>query len=71
MIVAADHPARGALGVRGNATAMASRADLLNRLAVALTRPGVDGVLGTADILAVSYTHLDVYKRQTQRRRHG
>jgi uncharacterized protein len=51
MIVAADHPARGALGVRGNATAMASRADLLNRLAVALTRPGVDGVLGTADIL--------------------
>lgn len=51
MIVAADHPARGALGVRGNATAMASMADLLNRLAVALTRPGVDGVLGTADIL--------------------
>jgi hypothetical protein len=51
MIVAADHPARGALGVRGDATAMASRADLLQRLAVALTRPGVDGVLGTADIL--------------------
>ena len=51
MIVAADHPARGALGVRGDSTAMASRADLLQRLAVALTRPGVDGVLGTADIL--------------------
>lgn len=51
LIVAADHPARGALGVRGNATAMASRADLLQRLAVALSRPGVDGVLGTADIL--------------------
>lgn len=51
LIVAADHPARGALGVRGNATAMASRADLLERLAVALSRPGVDGVLGTADIL--------------------
>jgi DhnA family fructose-bisphosphate aldolase class Ia len=51
MIVAADHPARGALGVRGDATAMASRADLLQRLAVALSRPGVDGVLGTADIL--------------------
>jgi len=51
LIVAADHPARGALGVRGDATAMASRADLLRRLAVALTRPGVDGVLGTADIL--------------------
>ncbi|HQZ00035.1 MAG TPA: deoxyribose-phosphate aldolase [Propionicimonas sp.] len=51
MIIAADHPARGALGVRGNATAMASRAELLERLAVALSRPGVDGVLGTADIL--------------------
>lgn len=51
MIVAADHPARGALGVRGDANAMASRAELLERLAVALTRPGVDGVLGTADIL--------------------
>ncbi len=51
MIVAADHPARGALGVRGNANAMASRADLLERLAVSLSRPGVDGVLGTADIL--------------------
>lgn len=51
MIIAADHPARGALGVRGNATAMASRAELLERLAVAITRPGVDGVLGTADIL--------------------
>ena len=51
MIIAADHPARGALGVRGNANAMASRADLLRRLTVALSRPGVDGVLGTADIL--------------------
>ena len=51
MIVAADHPARGALGVRDNASAMASRRDLLERLAIALSRPGVDGVLGTADIL--------------------
>lgn len=51
LIVAADHPARGALGVRADAMAMASRTDLLDRLAVALDRPGVDGVLGTADIL--------------------
>jgi hypothetical protein len=51
LIVAADHPARGALGVRGVATAMASRSDLLERLATALSRPGVDGVLGTPDIL--------------------
>jgi len=51
LIVAADHPARGALGVRGDATAMASRSDLLARLVEALSRPGVDGVLGTPDIL--------------------
>ncbi len=51
MILAADHPARGALAVRGDATAMGSRAQLLERLAQALSRPGVDGVLGTADIL--------------------
>ncbi|GLI27892.1 hypothetical protein ARHIZOSPH14_21340 [Agromyces rhizosphaerae] len=50
-IVAADHPARGALAVGRNATAMADRYDLLERLAVALDRPGVDGVLGTPDIL--------------------
>ncbi|GGZ42660.1 Cgl0159 family (beta/alpha)8-fold protein [Streptomyces bluensis] len=51
MIVAADHPARGALGVGGHRLAMANRADLLERLCVALSRPGVDGVLATADIL--------------------
>jgi DhnA family fructose-bisphosphate aldolase class Ia len=50
-IVAADHPARGALGVRDNPMAMASRYDLLERLALALSRPGVDGVLGTPDII--------------------
>ena len=31
--------------------AMAGRADLLDRLRLALSRPGVDGVLGTPDIL--------------------
>ncbi|MFF8993025.1 deoxyribose-phosphate aldolase [Streptomyces sp. NPDC014983] len=51
MIVAADHPARGALGVGDRALAMANRADLLERLCLALSRPGVDGVLATADIL--------------------
>jgi hypothetical protein len=51
MLVAADHPARGALGVRGIADAMADRYDLLRRLVTSLERPGVDGVLGTADIL--------------------
>ncbi|HWD02913.1 MAG TPA: deoxyribose-phosphate aldolase [Amycolatopsis sp.] len=51
MLVAADHPARGALTVRGDPQAMASRVELLDRLLEALSRPGVDGVLGTADIL--------------------
>ncbi|MEV5900245.1 deoxyribose-phosphate aldolase [Streptomyces sp. NPDC052127] len=51
MIVAADHPARGARGVGGDRLAMANRAGLLERLCLALSRPGVDGVLATADIL--------------------
>ncbi|MDX6313329.1 MAG: hypothetical protein QOF44_2793 [Streptomyces sp.] len=51
MIVAADHPARGALAVGDRKFAMANRADMLERLCVALSRPGVDGVLATADIL--------------------
>ncbi|MEK6310806.1 MAG: deoxyribose-phosphate aldolase [Curtobacterium sp.] len=50
-IVAADHPARGALAVRDDESAMADPYDLLERLVVALGRPGVDGVLGTPDIL--------------------
>ena len=51
VIVAADHPARGALQAGRDRLAMADRADLLERLCVALTRPGVSGVLGTADVL--------------------
>jgi DhnA family fructose-bisphosphate aldolase class Ia len=50
MIVACDHPARGALAVGGNPTAMADRTELLERLLTALSRPGVDGLLATADI---------------------
>ena len=50
MIVACDHPARGALGASGRRTAMADRHELLARLATALARPGVDGLLATADI---------------------
>jgi hypothetical protein len=50
MIVACDHPARGALAAGGRPTAMADRLDLLERLATALSRPGVDGLLATADI---------------------
>ncbi|MBW5422296.1 deoxyribose-phosphate aldolase [Streptomyces sp. BG9H] len=51
LIVAADHPARGALGVGGDPFAMANRRDLLERLCLALSRPGVDGVLASADVL--------------------
>ena len=51
MLVAADHPARGALRAGDDALAMADRCRLLDRLSVALSRPGVDGVLGTADVI--------------------
>ena len=51
MMIAADHPARGALRAGGNALAMADRVELLDRLVLALSRPGVNGVLGTPDIL--------------------
>jgi hypothetical protein len=51
MLVAADHPARGALRAGDDSLAMADRGRLLDRLALALSRPGVDGVLGTPDVL--------------------
>lgn len=50
-IIAADHPARAALKVGSEPLAMARRRDLLGRLLVALAQPGVDGVLGTPDVL--------------------
>jgi hypothetical protein len=50
MLIAADHPARGALAAQGRPTAMHSRTDMLDRLRTALARPGVDGLLATADI---------------------
>lgn len=51
MIVAADHAARGALRAGDRPTAMGDRIDVLDRLCVALSRPGVNGVLGTPDVL--------------------
>jgi hypothetical protein len=51
LLIAADHPARGSLSARGRTDAMADRVDLLERLVVALGHPGMDGVLGTPDIL--------------------
>ncbi len=50
LIIAADHTARGVMSA--GPTSMRDRYDLLERLATALRRPGVDGVLATADIAA-------------------
>ena len=51
LIIAADHPARGSHRVGDDPWAMANRSELLDRLCRALERPGVTGVLATADIL--------------------
>ncbi len=51
MLIAADHPARGAIGVGTDPMAMADRASLLDRIVTALNQPGVDGILGQPDIL--------------------
>ncbi|WP_246466704.1 Cgl0159 family (beta/alpha)8-fold protein [Streptosporangium album] len=51
LVIAADHSARGVLGAGGRPFAMGSRVDLLQRLCVALARPGVDGLLATPDIV--------------------
>nr|WP_237774609.1 aldolase [Actinosynnema sp. ALI-1.44] len=50
-LVAADHTARGAMGVPGDPNAMVNRRTLLERLLIALANPAVDGVLGTPDII--------------------
>ena len=51
MLIAADHPARGAISVGRDPMAMADRASLLGRIVTALAQPGVDGILGQPDIL--------------------
>lgn len=51
MMIAVDHPARGSLRAGARPLAMADRRDLLDRICVGLSRPGVNGVLGTPDIL--------------------
>lgn len=50
-IVAADHPARGALSVGNDPVAMADRRQLLDRLQIALDNPAVDGILASPDIM--------------------
>jgi hypothetical protein len=50
-IVAADHTARGMIGIPGSPHAMVNRRLMLERLLIALDNPRVDGVLASADIL--------------------
>lgn len=50
-LIAADHTARGVLKSGADPLAMADRGELLRRLMLALGRPGVDGLLGTPDIV--------------------
>jgi hypothetical protein len=50
-IIAADYPARGSLRAGADPMAMADRAELLRRVQTALSRPGVDGFLGTPDLV--------------------
>ena len=50
-LVAADHTARGMIGLRDDPLAMADRRSMLDRLLVALEHPRVDGVLASAEIM--------------------
>ena len=51
LVIACDHPARGALAAGGSPMAMGSREELLRRCLTALSRPGVNGFLGAADLV--------------------
>jgi hypothetical protein len=50
-VIAADHTARGILGAGRHPDAMVDRGDLLDRICLALSRPGVTGVMASPDIL--------------------
>lgn len=52
MVIAADHPARGALRAGADPNAMGDREELLSRCVRALSRPGVNGFLGTCELVA-------------------
>lgn len=51
LLIEADHPGRGLLGVGADARALADRSEYLYRLCAALDLRGVDGVIATADLV--------------------
>jgi hypothetical protein len=51
LIIAADHPGRGALAAGRDPLAMADRGRLLERICIALSRDGVGGFLGGPDLI--------------------
>lgn len=51
LVLACDHPARGALGAGSDPLAMASREEVLRRCQQIMAHPGVGGFLGTADLV--------------------
>ena len=50
-VIAADHTARNMIGAGERPEAMVDRAEMLDRIVLALSRPGVTGVLGTPDVI--------------------
>lgn len=50
-LLAADHSARGIVAAGGDPAAMADRGDYLERIVIALERPGVDGIMASPDIV--------------------
>jgi hypothetical protein len=51
VILAADHPGRNILNVKADPLGMADRHAYLSRILRALTCPGLDGIMGTPDLI--------------------
>jgi DhnA family fructose-bisphosphate aldolase class Ia len=51
VILAADHPARNVLSLKGDPLGMADRHAYLARILRVLSSPGIDGIMGTPDLI--------------------
>ena len=51
VILAADHPGRNVLNVKNDALGMADRHAYLSRILRVLSCPGIDGIMGTPDLI--------------------